>query len=349
MDNVTATIAAVEPEVLAGLSPLNWAIGKTTVTSAICGAAMRLKFQNTRSVQLEFDTSNLRDMQPSRAPVVAWSLNGEGYQSQQLSVSDPVIRLANECDSPLVELYIKGMSPFEDRYHGSIPANSVTIKCFLVDADATVTAQSRGEVWLNIGDSIMSGDAALCRSGEGRPLDHHWATYGDARASYGYLLARHFGFTIESRLAYGGYQWAPVESYLPSLSEVIDNVTSCVSRLSDLKLKPAPKVVAINLGENAVPTKSDVIRALRVIRSRVAAVTKMIVLVPVSGRGRSEICEAISDYCASTLDNNTCLVDAGDISFDTADGQHPTTRGHEKIYQALLPAFRAILARGDAR
>jgi len=59
----------------------------------------------------------------------------------------------------VIDLYIKGMSPFEDRWPGEVPPNSVKITGFSVQAGGSATSVSLPDkVWLNIGDSIMSGD-----------------------------------------------------------------------------------------------------------------------------------------------------------------------------------------------
>ena len=115
----------------------------------------------------------------------------------------------------------------------------------------------------NTGGPIMSGDAAAYAAGQGRPPNDNWAASDDGRASYGYLLARHYGYR-EARLAYGGYDWGG--SPVP-LSTLIDQKTSTISRLSGGGLNPIPEVVLINLGENGAPALTDVTQALVKLRS----------------------------------------------------------------------------------
>jgi hypothetical protein len=145
------------------------------------------------------------------------------------------------------------MSPFENRYTGDVPVNSVKILGFIVDQGGTVVSTTfPPKVWLNIGDSIMSGDAAAYAAGQGRPPDDTWAASDDASASYGYLLAQHYGYR-ESRLAFGGYDWGGGMAGIPPLSQLIDQITSTISRSVGSALDPKPDVVLINLGENGTP------------------------------------------------------------------------------------------------
>lgn len=196
------------------------------------------------------------------------------------------------------------------------------------------------KVWLNIGDSILSGDAAL---GQGRPPDDLWAASEDGRASYGYLLAQHYGFR-EARIAYGGYNWAGGMAGVPGLSTVIDQKTSTVSRLSGTVLNPAPALAMINLGENGAPSDNDVIKALEKLRSRVGPVTRIVVMVPVSGHGRTEVTRAFTTYKTTNKDEQAYLIDLGQFTFATTDGQHPSVAGHQTIYEKALPAFDAIVS-----
>ena len=152
--------------------------------------------------------------------------------------------------------------------------NSVNITGFAVDSGgSTFSVVLPDKVWLNIGDSIMSGDAALSLDGQGRPADDLWAASDDGRASYGYLLAHHYGYR-EMRLAYGGYDWGGGLANVPALATLVDQKTSTSSRLNGGKLNPVPDVVLINLGENGAPVLSDVTNALYKVRSRVDAATQ---------------------------------------------------------------------------
>jgi hypothetical protein len=193
---------------------------------------------------------------------------------------------------------------------------------------------------LNIGDSILSGDGALQEEKSGRPKV--WATTGDARASYGYLLAQHYGCR-EARLAFGGYNWCGGMARVPALTTLIDQHTEKASRLSDGLLKPAPTITLINLGANGVQPEAEIVAALKKVRSRIGTQCKLIVMVPTSGAAREVTTQAVNHYKDSEKDDRAYLVDLGSFPFATCDGLHPTSAGHRTIFETALPAFDAIV------
>ena len=332
------------PEIQKGLSPYNWIRGDDYVATPICGASLQVAFTGTRSVVLDVDTSNLKTGVASRFPVVAWSVNGGAVQTHQLSAGDKTITLCTGETDPKIDFYVRGMSPFEDRFSGDVPVNAVKLTGFEIDAGGKVVpSQLPDKIWLNIGDSIMSGDAAAYNAGQGRPPDDAWAASDEARASYGYLVAQHYGYR-DARLAWGGYAWTGGGGGNPALSELIDKLTSTVSRLDRDRLDPKPDVVLINLGENGVPPANSVTDALTKIRSRAGNKAKIILMIPWSGRGRKEIANAFSSYKESAFgDSNVFLVDLKDISYETADGQHPTANGHQTVYRKLVSKLDEII------
>ena len=342
-----AVIPVTDAGVLRGLSPYNWVCRDDSLSSSVCGASITLGFQGTRQVTLHVDTAGIATPVPARYPILAWSVNGGDLQSHQLAPHETSFRLASGVQDPVIDLYVKGMSPFEDRWSGEIPPNSVKITGFSVEEGGSVMAVALPEkVWLNLGDSIMSGDGAAYAQGQGRPANDAWAASDDGRASYGYLLARHYGYR-EARIAYGGYNWRGGMARVPALSTLIDQRSATVSRLSGDLLSPLPAVVLINLGENGRPADEEVISALQKLRSRVGKATKIIVMIPLSGQGRTEITRAVHRYQGAAGDENAHLVDLGKIGFATADGQHPTAAGHRDIFKTALSAFDAVLTARD--
>jgi lysophospholipase L1-like esterase len=103
----------------------------------------------------------------------------------------------------------------------------------------------------------------------------------------------------------------------------------------------------INLGENGAPAENDVTDALIKLRSRVSVNTKIVVMVPVSGKARSQVTTAFNAYKSSSNDPRAYLVDLGSITFATCDGCHPTAAGHRTIYAAAVPAFDEIVLQDD--
>jgi len=342
--SLVSRVLVTDSNVLNGLTLDNWVCKTDSICSTVCGASLRLGFNDTEQVSLLVDNAHLASTVAPRRPIIAWSVNSGSLQTHQLGAAETSVLLASGVTNPIINLYIKGMSPFEDRYSGDVPPNSVKITGFVLDrGGSTMAVPQPGKVWLNIGDSIMSGDAARYAAGQGRPADDNWAASDDGRASYGYLLAQHYGYR-EIRLAYGGYDWGGVAN-LPALTTLIDQKTSTMSRITNGFLNPIPDVVLINLGENGIPALTSVSQALVKLRSRVNPATKIIVMIPASGKGRAEITQAFGGYTNSTHDARVFLVDLGQLTFATADGTHPTASGHESIYQAALTVLDPIISK----
>lgn len=338
------TIPANDAGILAGLSPLNWIRTPGAVHSPVCGASLKLAFMETRRVVLNIDTTRLKYSSPDRFPVIAWSVNKGPTQTHQLAAGETSLTLSESAANPVIDLFIKGMSPFEDRFNGEVPVNAVSLTGFTVGAKCRIVAPPAAPLWLNVGDSILSGDAAGYASKQGRPPDDRWAASDDARASYGYLLAKHYGYR-ESRLAFGGYAWSGGGGNNPQVANLVDRLTSTSSRLTDEKLQPCPDVILVNLGENGAPKAETVISALKKLRLRSKSDTRIIIMIPVSGKARAEITAAVNDYLESSKDSQTHLVDLGPVKFETADGQHPTASGHQSIYEAAISHLDRILGK----
>lgn len=347
-DVSAAEIPVTDPTLLAGLSPYNWVCGKDSINASVAGSSLTLAFRGSGKVVLKLDNSHLANVPAERCPIIAWTVNGGAVKSHQLATGETSVPLTSGVANPVIDLYIKGMSPIEDRWNGDVPANSVRITGLETDAGlALVPLKFPAKIWLNIGDSIMSGDGAAYRGSQGRPPDGGWAASSDGRASYGCLLARHFGYR-ESRIAYGGYNWTGGLAGVPALTKLIDNRTSTASRLVEGLLSPLPDVVLVNLGENGVPADQDVVASLKHLRSRIGKEARMLVMLPVSGRSGSEITRAFSSYQSGASDGNSFLIDLGKIQFEVCDGQHPTAAGHQGIFEAARPVCEKIFAGGAA-
>lgn len=336
-------ISASDPRVLAGLSPLNWIHTADAIHSPVCGASFKHAFADTRFAAIQVDTARLNYPSPTRFPIIAWTVNNGPLQSHQLTAGENIITLSDSVANPVIDFYIKGLSPFEDRFRGDVPANALSITNLLLDPKGSILpAPKPAPLWLNLGDSILSGDGAALTANQGRPANDLWAASDDARASYGYLLAQHFGYR-ESRLAFGGYAWRGGGGNNPPVADLIDQMTSTTSRLTGGKLVPCPDVALINLGENGAPKPEPVIDALTKLRLRTSPATRIVVMIPVSGKARAEVSAAVNAYLQTSKDAHTHLVDLGTLNFETCDGQHPTAIGHRTIFQSALPHFEKIL------
>jgi hypothetical protein len=248
-----AEVAVTDAAVRSGLSPFNWIIRDDSISSSIGGASLVVKFTGTRQVVLKVDLSAFPGKAASSFPILAWQVNGGELKTHQLAADESTVLLAREVADPQIELFIKGISPWEDRWTGNVAPNSVKITGFIVDEGAKAKTVPQAEkVWLNIGDSILAGDAAAYAEGHGRPKRDEWAASDDARASYGWLLARHFGHR-ESRIAFGGYNWGGGLGKVPDLATVIEQRLRTAS----------PEVALVNLGTNGKPTDEQVFTALK--------------------------------------------------------------------------------------
>lgn len=346
---MAAVIPVTDANVLNGLSPYNWVRKNDSISSTVNGASISLKFEHTRQVVLQVATDHMATQVATRFPIIAWSVNGGAAQSYQLAAGVNQVTLSAGIADPQIELYLKGTSPFEDRFAGDLPVNSLKITGFSADdGGAVVRSEFPAKVWLNIGDSILSGDGATYAKGQGRPLDDVWPAAEDGRASYGYLLARHYGYR-ESRIAYGGYNWGGGMAGIPALETLIDQTTSTVSRLVEGKLKPSPALVMVNLGENGNPAGEEVMRSLLKLRSRVDELTKIFIMIPISGKARAEVKQAFDRYQDSTKDPNCHLIDLGKLEFDTCDGGHPTAAGHRRVTDFALPVIDKILGNHESK
>jgi arylsulfatase A-like enzyme len=333
-----AEVAVTDAAVRSGLSPFNWIIRDDSISSSIGGASLVVKFTGTRQVVLKVDLSAFPGKEASSFPILAWQVSGGELKTHQVAADESTVLLAREVADPQIELFIKGISPWEDRWTGNVAPNSVKITGFIVDEGAKAKTVPQAEkVWLNIGDSILAGDAAAYAEGQGRPKRDEWAASDDARASYGWLLARHFGHR-ESRIAFGGYNWGGGLGKVPDLATVIEQRLRTAS----------PEVALVNLGTNGKPTDEQVFTALKKLRERCGTKTKILVMIPVSGAARAEVTRAYKTWQTTTPDANAHLIDLGKVSFATADKVHPTAAGHQSIFHAVLPEVEKVLG-GSAK
>jgi lysophospholipase L1-like esterase len=345
---LAGVVPVSDANVRAGLSPYNWVETAEAASTAVCGASVRVGFTGTKSVALQMDTSRIELPEPTRYPILAWTVNGGPVQTHQLVAGETSVPLCIDTADPVIDLYVKGMCPWINRFEGDTPPNAFTMTGFMVDDGGTTIAveQPRG-IWLSIGDSITSGDGAAYAEKQGRPKTPLWAESDDGRAAYAWLLAKHFGYR-ESRLAYGGYNWTGGLAKMPKLATLIDQKTSTVSRLNGDVLQPPPDIVTVNLGTNGKPKVEDVVESLTAVRKRSGPQATLIVMVPFIGWSRAEVTAGLEAYKEVSGDERTHLVDLGQFTFATADGVHPTAAGHQTIFEKLLPAIEPIVKAAQA-
>jgi hypothetical protein len=345
----SAEISVGDDAIRSGASPYNWIFHEGVMASSVCGASLQVQFEGTQRVAVRLGAEGMPEgLSGSRMPIVGWSINGGELRTVQVDRAGMELVLSEGVANPKVDLFIRGMSPFEDRWNGEVPVNTLRIRGFVVDDGARALAISQPDrVWWNIGDSIMSGDGAAYGPKQGRPHNDRWAESDDARASYGYRLATALGYR-ESRLAFGGYNWKGGLAKVAHLKTLIDRHSSGVARFEGDVMNPRPSVVLINLGTNGVPQVEDVVVALEKLRLRVGKEARVVVMVPLSGAARAKVTEAYEAYRAASGDRATDLLDLGKIEFETCDGVHPTAAGHNAVFELMLPKVRALLRAVDA-
>ena len=113
-----AVIPVTDANFVDSLTLNDWAVKSDSVNSTVCGASFTLGFNGTQNVALQVDSSRLNGVTASRYPIIAWTVNGGPLQSHQLLAGETSVTLASGVSNPIIDFYIRGMSPFEDRYTG---------------------------------------------------------------------------------------------------------------------------------------------------------------------------------------------------------------------------------------
>lgn len=357
-----ADIPVTDSNVRKGLSPYNWIVKDDMLVSSIAGASLTVKFKGTSHVTIKLDSPMAPRKVASKIPTLAWTVNGGELKTYQCGLDEKSVVLVDGVSDPVIDLYIKGMTISERRWDAGIPINSLQILGFTVDDGCVTEAVPMPEkVWLNIGDSMMTGDCTVPKPNGEKPEGFPIA--GDARVSYAYLLARHFGCR-ESRLATWDYNWTGGRAAMPPLTTLIDQHAGTISRLTDGVLSPAPAVVFINLGaicvwvrEKGVPPQEFVVEALQKVRSRAGKDAKIIVMLPFVGPESHDVIKrAFEEYQKAEHDGAAHLIDPGTLDYEkcgkelqlgsTCDpkfGLVPSREGHRMIYEAVLPSVEAVV------
>ena len=71
-------------------------------------------------------------------------------------------------------------------------------------------------------------------------------------------------------------------------------------------------------------------------------------MIPASGRARAEVTRAFNSYRNLAKDETAYLIDVGQVTFDTCDGQHPTAGGHQEIFKAVVPVLDKMMGKAPA-
>ncbi len=90
-------------------------------------------FTGTKNVALQVDTSRIVLPEPTRYPILAWTVNGGPVQTHQLVAGETSVPLCIDTANPVIDLYVKGMCPWINRYEGDPPPNAFTMTGFAVN------------------------------------------------------------------------------------------------------------------------------------------------------------------------------------------------------------------------
>lgn len=160
----------------------NWVETAEAASTAVCGA-VGVGFTGTKNVTLQVDTSRIALPEPTRYPILAWTVNGGPVQTHQLVAGETSVPRCTDAADPVIALYVNGMCPRINRYEGDPPPNAFTMPSFAVDkGSATIAVKQPRGIWLSIGDSITSGDerhSGRSQTTAGRPREDAEARHAD--------------------------------------------------------------------------------------------------------------------------------------------------------------------------
>jgi len=320
------------------VSPYNWYRNSSAyLQSPNPGAYLKVGFTGT-SLSLGVDVSpeTAVNLAKEQYPVVRYSIDYGPAVTLQLTPSTRQIDCAAGLRGGNHNLYIQYIAGyvFEDFW---TPVNVVRLTGFTVDGGAGLIAPfgagaAKPRNILCLGDSITNADDNVATFSGGITN-----AVGTQDAEFGYVppiaaaLGAEYGV-----VAYGGASWdgGAADGHTPGLMTFYNSLDSAHSRLVEGKFSPAPSDIFINMGENNGPRNGDVSSLLASLRTASSSETNIFVIVPFSGRRRTELTDGVADYQkAKAGDKRVYLLDTGDCPFLTdagptmlsVDGQHPLT------------------------
>lgn len=346
------------------LSPYNWVRESGFVQTPNPGAYIRLGFTGT-SVQVKLDNSTFAGVPANQFPLIRYSVDNGPGTTIQLKPGQQLLDCANglkEGNHTIRLDYVSGYV-FLDFW---TPINVVRVTGFTIDKDAsTFTTSTNTRDALFLGDSITNGDdnVANYKDGITNAVETQDATIGYP-AVVAAATQSEYGI-----VAYGGASWdrTAADGHTPGLMTFWDKIDKTHSRLekskssvyrifSDYKgsFNPVPDDIYVNMGENRPPSGDDVINLLYSLQRASAPSTNIFIIVPFSGRARTEI---FRSYVRATetfgdrlriylldLSDNPYLKNQGPTLF-SVDGQHPSAALHGQLGAQIVEARAKALAK----
>ena len=337
------------------VSPYNWyRNGSSFIQSPNPGAYLKVGFTGT-SLSLGVDVSPEAgaNLASTQYPVIRYSVDYGPAITLQLTPSRTQIKCASGLRTGVHNLYIQYIAGyvFEDFW---TPINVVRLTGFTVDGGSALIppfgpGATRPKDILCYGDSITNADNNVATFGGG--ITNAVETQD---GEFGYVPAIAAAIGAEyGVVAYGGASWdggAADGGHTPGLMTFYSGLDSTHSRLAQGKLSPTPSDIFINMGENSGPADGDVSRLISSLRSASSPETNIFVIVPFSGRSRSELTGGVTDYQkVKPADKRVYLLDTGNCPYLTdagstmlsVDGQHPLA-GLDALLAAEIVQARAV-------
>lgn len=337
----TQVVPTTDPAVF--YSPYNWHRSGAYAQSPNPGAYLKVGFTGSQ-IAVGLDVSPLLEAKVVAAqyPVVRYSVDGGPATTVQLGPDTRSLLCGkglSRGNHQLLLQYVAGYV-FLDFW---TPVNVLRVTGFTLDEGASlVKPQAQERFALFLGDSITNGDddIATFAGGITNAVDTQDATLG-----YPVVVAAGLGAEY-GIVAYGGASWdrTAADGHTPGLTTSYSMVDSVHSRLVAGKFSPVPDDIFVNMGENYPPSGDDVPKLLAGLRSASGSGTNIFLIVPFSGRARSELTAGYGRYRAR--DRRCYLLDLGNNPYlptgrptmYSVDGQHPLASLHALLGAQLVAA-----------
>ncbi len=322
--------------------------GGSTYTQAVNpGAYFKVGFSGT-SATLNIDTSYFGNIQAKQFPRVSYNVDGGAVQTYQIKANDTQISLAQglKSDNHQLNFWLLSSDAYVARWNASM---SLKVTGLVLDNGATTNTPSlQSKKLLVFGDSITEGAWIL---GDHADLTNY-SNYEESTSSYVAGIATDIS-TEYGTAAFGGQSWGSIfNGDVPSLPNAWSYYYSTNSRLVNGVFSPTPDYVLINMGTNGGVSSATVVSNwLTNLRTAAGTASRIFVVIPFNGTGRTNITQGFNSYQSSSSDDKVFLIDLGSDgnTYSTStptysyDGLHPNTAGHAQLRTLLYAAIKPYL------
>ena len=312
--------------------------GSASATMLTMGAYSKLNFTGTSAI-LSLDVSALVNASTpaSNYPKIAYSIDGAARTEYQLTPTTTTLVLASGLPAGTHSLYFNMISDSVFVDHWNVPVSPVKVTGLSLDGGASITAPTlKPARALFFGDSgtaaydVNSGDNSVSANDASKGWVPHLASFFNAEFS---------------QIGYGGqgFSQGAADGTTPAFPSTWHSYYSGQSRLTSGKFSPVPDYIVLAQGGNGgVSNDSLIVTAITNMRSASSTNTKIFVMVPITGAGRSNIVLGYNNYkAANPSDTKVYLLDAGNLTYPSTDGVHPTEQGHQIVADAVMSTVRS--------